>query len=488
MRQLFTQLSKESVIYGLSAAGAKLVGFFLVPLYTRVLSQSDYGVLNLIVTLTGILSALLILGLDGALLLRFYGTASEGARRQLTSTFLLFELALSVVVCAALFVLSQPLAVLLLGGAEFTPYVQLGVAVVPFSVLVTIFLQVARLVRLPWRYLAISLGNLLLTATLVALALLALDLGLTGLLLGTLVGSVVFCLVGWWYTRLYYSFSFSWDALRELLRLSWPLLAAGVSYWVINFSNLWFLYHLASANDVAVMALAGKLLAPVVLLVTAFQVAWAPFSLSIAHHESAELVYARTLLYFLAGTYGVLLLLTLFAAPLIAIFATTTYLPAMGILALVGMASVAYGVYYIVATGVNLAEKTIHIGWTTGAGAVVSVVGNLLLIPMLGIVGAGLAGVAANLVLVALLYRESQRLKPIPYDLPRAWLLTVVASLCLAGATLLHLPTPALDFAMRGAIMLVFIAALAPLGVVRGSDLRLLRTMLRDRVGRGAGA
>lgn len=488
MRQLFAQLSRESFIYGLSAAGAKLIGFMLVPLYTRTLTQSDYGVLNLLLTLTGLLGTLLLLGLDGALVIQFYRSEREEERRLLTSTFFLFELATAIGICAVLFALSEPLAVMLLEDAQFTPYVQLGIATVPFAVLVTVFLQMARLVRLPLQYLAISLGNLLLTGSLVAIALLVLQLGLNGLLLGILMGSVVFSLVGWWYTRRYYDYMFSWKALKGLLRLGLPLLSAAVSWWVINFANLWFLYHMGSAADVAVMALAGKLLAPVVLIVTAFQVAWAPFSLSIAQHASAEPVYARTLIYFVAVTCGVLLVLTLFATSLVEIFATPVYLPVVHVVALVGVANIAYGVYYIVATGVNLAGKTVHIGWTAAVGAVVNIVCNLLLIPLFGIMGAALASVIANMALVVLLYREAQRLKPIPYDLPRVWLLAGVASICLAGATLLHSTVMAIDFILRALLVVVFIGALALLGVVRSSDLRLLGRKLRGRAGRSMGA
>ncbi len=48
MRKLLKQLLSESAIYGLSGMASKIVGVFLMPLYTRVLLPSDYGELNLI--------------------------------------------------------------------------------------------------------------------------------------------------------------------------------------------------------------------------------------------------------------------------------------------------------------------------------------------------------------------------------------------------------------------------------------------------------
>jgi len=78
-----------------------------------------------------------------------------------------------------------------------------------------------------------------------------------------------------------------------MLLLGLPLVPATVAYWVINFSNRWFLAGITSLEQAAIYGLATNLSAPVVLIVTAFQIAWVPFSLSIARHESAGPVYAR---------------------------------------------------------------------------------------------------------------------------------------------------------------------------------------------------
>jgi O-antigen/teichoic acid export membrane protein len=490
VRGLLTQLSRESFVYVLSAGASKLIGFVLVPLYTHLLSPADFGTLNLLTTGTAILSSLLILGLDTAAALNYYATDDPTERRVVASTFLYFELVVASLVCIVLFLLAYPLAVFVFNDPAFTGYVQLGVAGVPFAVFVMLFLDVSRLARLPWRYLIIAVCNLLLTAVLIVTAVAGLRLGISGVLGATLIGSAVFSIAGGWMTRAQYTRILSVALLKRMLRTGLPLVPVTIAYWVINFSSLWFLYHLAAQplDQVALLALATRLCAPVVLVVTAFQIAWVPFSLSIARHEAAGPVYARTLLYFLAGTLGVLLLLTVCAAPLIELFATPAYLPAVQVLALVGMSSIAYGAYYIVATGINLSGRTMHIGWTTVVAALLNIVLNVLLIPSLGFVGAALAGLVANVMAVGLIYSQAQRLYRLPYDLPRAGLLAAAGALCLAAATLLHGSGLALDVALRIALVLAFAGALVLLGVVRMRDLQMLRRMIAGATRRGAGA
>jgi len=179
-RSLFAQLSRESFVYGLSAALSKLIGLVLVPIYTRLLLPADYGVLGLLITGTSILTSVLILGLDAATALRFYQTEDVQERKIITSTFLYFELALAFGVGSLLFVLAEPITRLMFGNAELTPYVQLSVATVPFATFITLFLDVARLVRLPRRYLVLSIGNLALTAALILVGLVGLHLGWAG--------------------------------------------------------------------------------------------------------------------------------------------------------------------------------------------------------------------------------------------------------------------------------------------------------------------
>ena len=44
----FKQLGKDSIIYGLGGILAKSVSFFMLPIYTRIFSPSDYGTIEML--------------------------------------------------------------------------------------------------------------------------------------------------------------------------------------------------------------------------------------------------------------------------------------------------------------------------------------------------------------------------------------------------------------------------------------------------------
>ena len=61
-------LAGNTLIFGISNFGTKLISFFLVPLYTYTLSVSDYGVADLVTTITFVLAPILTLDLSDAVI------------------------------------------------------------------------------------------------------------------------------------------------------------------------------------------------------------------------------------------------------------------------------------------------------------------------------------------------------------------------------------------------------------------------------------
>lgn len=80
------QLAGETAIYGLSTILARIINFVLVPVYTRVLSQSDYGVVTELMAWIGVLQVVLVLGLETGCF-RFANKEGADARKVYGSAF-----------------------------------------------------------------------------------------------------------------------------------------------------------------------------------------------------------------------------------------------------------------------------------------------------------------------------------------------------------------------------------------------------------------
>src|SRR5215216_8082963 len=102
------ELVRHSAIYGLGSIVARVIGVLLLPLYTRYLTPADYGLIETLVALSAVLTALVAQAMKSAFF-RFYFDSAEHERRLL------------VVRTAFWYVLAASTTVLILGVAFADP-------------------------------------------------------------------------------------------------------------------------------------------------------------------------------------------------------------------------------------------------------------------------------------------------------------------------------------------------------------------------------
>jgi len=410
------QLAGEALVYGVSGIFSRFLNFFLVPIYTRVFTPEDYGVIGMISAISGVISMFVTLGLDSAAIRYYYDTDQVEDRQATIATWILFHLAASLSLAAILWWLSERLALRFLGTADHALLFSLLALTMPLNAIGSISWNLLRAQRKPWLVVGLSLGNSLLTLLLTIVFVVLFRQGLRGVYLAMLCAAVPFFLVNigilhpWirWHR-------FSRVRLLQLLKYGTPLIPASMAYWIMGASDRFFLEHYAGLSDVGLYAVGGSIAALMGLMVSAFRQAWGPFANSIRLDPNCKEVYAATLTYYLVLTLGVAIGLSMFAPQILTVVATKAYYGAGPVVSYLTFAAIGYGAYYIAARGVGEVKKTAHIGWTTMLAAGVNIGLNVWLIPRLGIVGAGIAGLASQWVSAALLFCISQHYYPIPY-------------------------------------------------------------------------
>jgi O-antigen/teichoic acid export membrane protein len=176
------------------------------------------------------------------------------------------------------------------------------------------------------------------------------------------------------------------------------------------------------------------------VLVRGFQLAWPPLAYSIRDDDEARGVYATVVTLFTAGCAWIVAGMWLFSRWIVRALAAPEFFESYEAIGLVSTAVTLYALYLVLVVILGRTGRT-EFNFPAALGALVAnVVLNLLLVPPLGIVGAGLALVASYLVVLGLMYAFTQRLFPVPYEWGR--LLRVVASVAiLVGAGELLVPT-----------------------------------------------
>jgi O-antigen/teichoic acid export membrane protein len=151
------------------------------------------------------------------------------------------------------------------------------------------------------------------------------------------------------------------------------------------------------------------------LLTQAFNYAAEPFFFKHAAKDGSRQLYADVaLLFSILGSVvflGVMLFMDIFQY-----FVAAPYREGLHIVPILLIANLFLGLYYSVASWYKLADKTVMGIYISVAGALVTILGNLILIPLLGYSGAAWATLLCYATMLLAAYYIGKKYYPVPYD------------------------------------------------------------------------
>ncbi|HEX5526712.1 MAG TPA: lipopolysaccharide biosynthesis protein [Solirubrobacterales bacterium] len=465
------RLATTGAAYTAASILSKVIAVALLPLYTRYLSPEDYGAAEIL--FVGVVTASIVvrLGLIEAIL-RFYYQADEDPAAVVRSTFAgLFWL--STLAALVLLPFAGPISEALLKHSDpaLTRIAIGGLWVLTMS---EFMLTLFRLEERARAYFVTTILNVLATIALTVVLVVGFEDGARGLLIGSYATGAAFVggLIVLQWRRL--SLRFDRALLRRLFRFGLPTMPAEVSLYLLNFVDRLIIVRTLGLAEAGLYSLAVKFAQAVNVLVRGFQLAWPPLAYSIRDDDEARGVYATVVTLFAAGCAWIVAGMWLFSRWIVRALADPRFFHSYEAIGLVSTAVTLYALYLVLVVILGRTGRT-EFNFPAALGALVAnVVLNLLLVPPLGIVGAGLALVASYLVVLGLMYGFTQRLFPVPYEWGR--LLRVVATVAiLVGAGELLVPTAgAAGLLIRLALFAAYPMALLASGFFTAGERRWL--------------
>ena len=482
MRSLLTRLLTGGAAYQASSIASALLAVVTLPLYTRALSRSDFGIAETLLTFIILASILLRFGLGEAFVRHYHAVSDAAGRDRLAATTVTTVLATSSVAALLAGLLAVPLSELLL-GFEDAGVMRIGVLGLWAFTNLEIAYALLRVDERRRTYLRASLTNVVLSVALTVTLVVVLDQGARGYLLGNYLGSAI-VLVGLWWTlrrRLVPSTTRRLVPLGPLLRFGVPTVPADATVFALNVIDRAYLLRTQSAAAAGLFALSVKLATAVIVAVRGFQLAWPPLAYSIADDDDARRFYAAVTTWYVVVTGLVVAGLTLLGRWVVRLLAAPAYFPAYEALPWVALGWAMYGLYLVLVTIGGRAGVTTRYVPAALAGVAVNVVVLVTLVEPLGIAGAGIALVAAYSVMLVVLHLLTRRLFAVPFEWGRlAHAVALLAGISVAGE--LVLPTAgAAGFVLRTLALAAIPAALLATGFLRPDERAGLRSLLARR-------
>ena len=473
------QVLKETTIYGLGGAGSKFISFLLFPLYSRVFNVDDYGAIEVINTFVLLISILLTSGTDMAQSYFFFEYKHQEERKRTLSTlsFYIFiiNLFLTILVC----IFSRQISSVLLGTDQYSNLLQIASLAIPWMGLYTFNLNLLRLQRKPTVYISITLPFVLFQIVANIMLVLVFHTGLPGIFLTNIASYALFTIISIIVNHTHWEFHFDIPRFKEMFQYWSPLLPVGISAWFLASADRLFLSSFSTLEATGIYSAGLRIASIIGFLVQAFRTANLPFIFEVSKDADAKTVYQKTLSYYLYFISFVAVAVSLCAYPLILLFSGEAYLPALQIIPPLAFVYVLSGVSQIVSIGAMISKNTKYVGIITTLSAVLMAILMWICIPRYGAIGTAYATLFANLIYNLLLYNNSQKSYPIPYEKGRIARIILVSVLLILLKSQLQIDSLGVDVLVSIGFCLLFVLLTPLFSLLTTNEIKALRKQIQ---------
>jgi len=457
MFDIVKNLTKHSLIYGLSTILSRSIGFLLIPLYTHYLTPADYGTLELLDLTSYIVGMLSAMGITNSVMRFYYEFSEQEKREQVISIALVTVAAVSLLFFASAVVFSKQISNLVFESPSYYRMFEIIFASMVFNLAGQIPMTVLRIEQKSFLFITFSLIRTTSMIVLNILFIVYFRMGVMGILLSGLIvaaGMGVY-LLAYQIRRIKISYSFS--LMKAMLKYGIPLVWSTFGMFIVNFADRFFLQRLTTMNELGLYSLAYRFgFLPSIIVIGPFLLVWAPKRFDLVKEPNAKSIYSVifTYLAFLLIYTG--LGICLLIKDVITIIADPKFLEAYKYVGIILMGYILNGAVVYVQFGIHLVKKTRYLAYATLMTAGINIAANLLLIPVLQAWGAAISTLLSYLFLLVYSYVVSQKFYHVPYEYGRIMKMSVLALALYAIGSLINPLSIAFSMIVKFLIALSF--------------------------------
>ena len=499
------RLAKETAIYGLSSIVGRFLNWMLVPMYTRVLANTnEFGVVTNLYGWTALLLVILTYGMETGFF-RFVNKQEEREPMRVYATALYSVGFTSALFMVAAWLLLGPISGAL-GYAAHPEYVGMMAGIVAVDAFCCLPFAYLRYRNKAVRFAAIKLANIFLNIA----------LNIFFLVVCPRLNESHPEWIAWFY-RPGYGIGYIFltnvfttittllmllpdmmpglrarpDAarLRQMLAYSFPILILSIAG-IFNQTADKILFPLlfedsrAAHTQLGIYGACYKLAVVMVLFTQAFRYAYDPFIFAEKKkgEEAARSAYSSAMTYYVLFTYFIFLVVMAYME-ILKLLIEPTYYPGLVVVPWIMAGQLMFGIYFNLSLWYKVTDRT-HWGTILSIfGCVLTVAIIVLLAPRYGFMACAWASVVANGGVMLVSYFLGQHYYPVQYQLKKLMGYTLLTALLYGmmtfGATSFA-GSPLLQLSINSLLLLLFVGIVLRLEVPR-SAISMLRQKLHRR-------
>jgi len=426
------RLAGDTAIYGVSSILGRSINYLLVILHTSVFAPAALGVIGYLYAGVAIINVIYTFGMETAFF-RFVNKTNSKKAYDSAATVVFF---ISTITSILIIFFSEQISNML-------PYE----GIENYIIWLSIILWIDGILAIPFARLrqenkaklfaSVKVGNILVNVILQLCFLLLLPntgwftsiydptLGVGYIILANLIANALLLPVLGKYL-ISIKLTLEKEFLKPMLVYAIPIFFMGVAGMInemldkILIENLLpdsFYSNMNSTQAVGVYSQTFKLSIFMMLGIQAFRYAGEPFFFNNAEDKNAPELFAKVMYYFILVCILTLILVSLNINLIAEIFLRQPqYRVALYLVPILLFGKLFYGIYVNLNIWFKLTDKTIYGTYFSIMGAVVTILGNVILIPIIGFLGSAITSVLCYLTMAIACYLYGRKFYPVPYN------------------------------------------------------------------------
>lgn len=249
------------------------------------------------------------------------------------------------------------------------------------------------------------------------------NIGIGYYLIGNLCGSIfTFLLLRKEFSQI--RFRFDPVLWKKVMQYAYPLIIVGMGGMVNDMLSRLIYQHVVdlpeaqAKHELGIFGNIYRLAVLITIMIQAFRMAAEPFFFSQSKEENAQKTYARIMKFFVIACCFMFLFISLYIDIVSWFFEAINkpkWVEGLGVVPLLALGNIFLGIYYNLSIWYKLTNKNMTGAAITLAGAAITIVLNILLIPKFHYLGAAIATFTCYLCMMILSYKLGQKYYPVPY-------------------------------------------------------------------------
>lgn len=412
-------LIKDTLIYGSGNLICRAISFFVFPLYTYVLTTSDFGTMELVNTGAGIISVIINLGLNSSLQRFYYDTGTDKyEQRVLVSTGLycmgIFGLGILLIAICITYILKD------FFYYEYSiAWLWILIALINVYVSQHMYycMDIMRLHFKSQQFALISSMSSLLTVIFCLIYLFYLKLGIMGYFLSSLIAATIMTIVAIYFIRsdLVLCFDLTW--CKKLIKYGFPMVGAAISYFALSAVDRIMLSFYVDVSEIGLYSVGFKFANIILFINNAAVQAWLPYCMKMYSDDKYYKQKIATMYsYYISALSLLAAAISIFSKEILMLTVSMEFWQASNILSILVIGTVVYASTQYSAVGINFEKKTKFVMYVSLFVLFINIISNMIFIPYLGAVGAAVGMLISYLVMTLMYFFITYKIHYIPFS------------------------------------------------------------------------